>query len=481
MSAAAPQPLYLCLDQGGHSSRAVVVDASGVTVAQAGTPIDTQRDGERVEHDPEQLVTTLRDSARQVLAGLAGDGAHVVAAGLATQRSSIVCWDRATGEALSPVLSWQDTRAADWLAAFAGDWALVHGITGLALSPHYGVSKLVWCMENLPRVQAARRAGRLCCGPLAAFLARRLTGSTSDRADPANGSRTLLWDRRARAWSPRLLELFGVAADCLPHAVDSRSDWGDLSGLQRAVPLTVVTGDQSAALFAFGLPAHDTVFANLGTGAFVQQAVGNPATDSGRLLASTVYRDARHATTVIEGTVNGAGSALSMVAAERGVSRDALHAATAQWLETVAAPPLFLNGVAGLGSPWWLSDAGARFAEPVADAAAAVAGVLESIVFLLAVNVQELQLLAAPARRIVVTGGLAVVDPLLQRLADLTGIAVERAAVREATATGLGFLLAGLPDDWPGVAPERRFVPAANPALQQRFARWQALMPAVPR
>ncbi len=486
---AAPAALYLCLDQGGHSSRALVLDAFGAEHGRTSLPIDTQRDGPRVEHDPEQLVETLRSCARHVLAELGNAAAHVVAAGLATQRSSIVCWDRRDGRALSPVLSWQDTRAAAWLDKFAGEWQRVHGITGLALSPHYGVSKLVWCMEHLPDVQAALREQRLCCGPLAAFLARRLTGGTQDRADPANASRTLLWDRRTRDWSPSLLQLFGIDAACLPQAVDSRAAWGNLqlengggaAVTASGIPLTVVTGDQSAALFAFGTPKPGTIFANLGTGAFVQQAVADPAADSGRLLASTVYRDARSTTTVIEGTVNGAGSALTAIAGRRGISKATLHENSARWLEEVSSPPLFLNSLAGLGSPWWQSDLPADFAGHVPDDAAACVAVMESIIFLLAVNLRELHRLAGPAEVIVVTGGLAGVDPLLQRLADISGKPVKRASVHEATATGLGFLLVGLPREWPVMTAERTFLPADNPALQRRFQQWQALMPPVPR
>jgi len=96
---------------------------------------------------------------------------------------------------------------------------------------------------------------------------------------------------------------------------------------------------------------------------------------------------------------------------------------------------------------------------------------------LLAVNLRVGDAQLGPARRIVVTGGLGSVDPLLQRLADLSGSRVERAASREATGRGLAFLLAGRPAGWPQPVIEQRFEPAANPALRGRFERWLALMP----
>ena len=209
-------PHYLCLDQGGHASRAVVIDEKGDIKNIVFKKISTHRDGERVEHDPDELLDSLRQSAEEVAGDYKFDRA-----GLATQRSSIVCWDRETGEALSPVLSWQDRRAADWLSAFAKHEERIHELTGLMLSAHYGVSKLIWCLENIPEVAKAHKAGRLKFGPLAAWLAGRLCGQVPNAADPANGSRTLLWDKHQNGWSGELLELFGVPVGCLPEAVNS--------------------------------------------------------------------------------------------------------------------------------------------------------------------------------------------------------------------------------------------------------------------
>lgn len=474
-------PLYLCLDQGGHSSRALVIDSQGQVLATASHAIATQREGDKVEHDPAELVETLRQSAMAAVGQLGSAAGRIVAAGLATQRSSIVCWAADTGSALSPVLSWQDTRAASWLASYEGDWQRVHDLTGLVLSPHYGVSKLVWCLEHLPAVATAASHGNLRFGPLASFLAMQITGNSQSFADPANSSRTLLWDRAERGWSDELLQLFGVPRDYLPPAVASRHDWGELAVNGLRIPLTVVTGDQSAALFAFGMPAADTTYINIGTGAFAQRALEDAGLDPGRLLASVVYQDAKNATAVIEGTVNGAGSALSLIAGQLDIDRERLHANSSQWLEQAADPPLYLNSVAGLGSPWWRADIKPVFdSRTYVDAdGAKIAGVLESIVFLLAVNLRHIDDLLGSGNRIVATGGLSSVDPLLQRISDLADVPVYRAEVREATATGLAYLLAGLPGQWPGVTADKTFMPEPAAQLRHRFEAWLKLMPSI--
>jgi hypothetical protein len=58
----------------------------------------------------------------------------------------------------------------------------------------------------------------------------------------------------------------------------------------------------------------------------------------------------------------------------------------------------------------------------------------------------------------------------------LSGIAVERTSLQESTATGLAYLIAGEPQTWEPDARLTRFEPAADPALSERFARWQAEM-----
>ncbi len=473
-------PLYLCLDQGGHASRALVFDSHGELQAQAFREIATTRLGPEVEHDPEEVVASLIAAASEVVGTLGSAAKLIVSAGLATQRSSIVCWERSSGHALSPVLSWQDTRARDWLDAYKEYEVRIHVITGLVLSPHYGVSKLHWCLRNLPEVRAARERGELVFGPLASFLARRLSDGSDSMADPANASRTLLWDRSTRDWSDELLELFGIPRACLPLTVPSRHLWGELCIADVRVPLQIVTGDQSAALFAFGEPDPDTVYANLGTGAFLQRCAGTDMPDPGRLLASVVYQDAQRSVQVIEGTVNGAGSALSFVANELGITEQQLQMQSASWLDKFSADVFFVNAIAGIGSPWWLAAAESHFAGAgVAPATpeAKLAAVMESIVFLLIVNLTAMNGMLGAPHRLLVTGGLSAVDPLLQRLANLAQLPVERAVSKEATASGMACLMAGIPAEWPAAAIEQEFAPARDAGLLQRFTQWRELMP----
>jgi glycerol kinase len=473
--------LYLCLDQGGHASRAALFDSRGNQMSLVLREITTQRNDNYVEHEPQELLDSLRDAATEVLCELGADVSRVIAVGLATQRSSIVCWHRDTGQPLSPVISWQDRRAAGWLEQFSASESRIHAITGLVLSPHYGVSKLRWCLEHLPAVAAAQAEGKLMFGPLATWLANRLCAAPQFFADPANASRTLLWDRQKLDWSEELLQLFDIPRACLPSSVPSRFNWGSLMCGGVELPLQVVTGDQSAALFAFGEPDEGTLYANLGTGAFLQRRVSHldvKAVTASKLLTSVVYQDSADVISVLEATVNGAGSAVNKFAAEAGLDMACVRKHSAEWLDADTELPLFLNAVSGLGSPWWLADAQSCF-KGTGNDEQKMAAVLESIVFLIATNIEAGNRLAGECQQVLVTGGLGTVGPLLQRIADLTAMTVSRAEVSEATVRGVAYLLADRPADWPGAMLVHTFKPQENALLLERYRRWRILMPAL--
>jgi glycerol kinase len=260
--------------------------------------------------------------------------------------------------------------------------------------------------------------------------------------------------------------------ELLPHCVPTRHSFGALLVSERRISLTVATGDQSAALFSLGAPSPDAAYVNMGTGAFIQRAF-HQAPEAAGLLTGMVYRDADRTVYVLEGTVNGAGAALHW--AEREWGLESIEAYLPEWLVRAGDIPLFLNGVGGLGAPYWAAEFDSRL---VGDGEAwqkAVA-VVESIVFLLQTNLERMQQLPPASVRLVVSGGLARYDGLCQRLSDLSGLALYRPAEHEATARGTAYLLAGFPMDWPEEKPGTPFAPKQNNGLRQRYQRWRAEM-----
>ncbi len=462
--------VILAIDQGGQSTRAIAYDSDGRQLGSASEEVSTEHPAPgRYEQDPELLVQSVRSVVSGLLESLDEDAVPVGAA-LATQRSSAVCWDRETGRPLSPILSWRDRRNADWLRSLELDPVRVHRITGLRTSPHYGAAKLRWCLDHIPAVRAARDQGRLVFGPMASFLVYRMTREHTLAADPVNASRTLLMDIGSCSWSPQMLEEFDLSPGLLPPVAAGEDHLGTLDLDGPAVPLLLCTGDQAAALFAEGQPDPSLALVNAGTGAFALQKADWPNEEE-RLLTSVIRAVDRRLEFALEGTVNGAATALESEAENLGVG---------DWktlVDGTADPgriPVFLNGHSGLGSPWWRESFPSEY-EGSGPPAARLTAVMESIVFMLQVNLLAIRHRVPSQTAVRLGGGLSRHDGLCQKLADITRLAVERPARTEATARGLAWLAFGHGRDWslPGA---RTFEPRANPDLDSRFERWRLAM-----
>ncbi len=464
--------LILVIDQGTHATRALVIDEEGRIRTSSFCGVSLQRLGpDRVEQDAEEIAASVAYVVKDVLASEKIRGLPVVAAGMATQRSSVVAWDRETGKPLAPMLSWQDRRAADLLRNLSASAGRIREITGLPLSPHYGGSKLRWYLEHVPEVRRALYAGRLALGPLASFLLFRMLQGQPLVVDHANASRTQLWNLARRGWDPWLLNLFAIPRETLPECKPIACDYGTVLGT--GIPMKAVNGDQNAAIYSLGRPRHGTAIVNLGTGAFILVPLGDGLIRHPRLLSSLASSGLDWNEYTIEGTVNGAGAALSWAEEHWSIPDITLH--LPGWLEQVMEPPVFLNTIGGLGSPWWKPGPAPVLVGDGTPEERAVA-VVESILFMLQANLEEMENAGVKVDRIQISGGLSQLSDLCQRLADLTGLTVYRPPETEATARGAAWIAAGRPRHWPKQGRGRVFHPHPDDALTARYCRFRHLI-----
>ena len=105
--------MILSLDQGTTSSRAILFDREGMIRGVA------QREFQQfypqagwVEHAPEEIWSSQRDVARQVIAETGISSKDIAAIGITNQRETTIVWDRKSGAAIHPAIVWQDRRTA---------------------------------------------------------------------------------------------------------------------------------------------------------------------------------------------------------------------------------------------------------------------------------------------------------------------------------------------------------------------------------
>jgi glycerol kinase len=479
----------LGLDQGTTGSTALVVHEDGTILGRGYQEIHQHypRPG-WVEHDPEELFSSLVTAGRRALEAAGLRAADLAGIGIDTQRETVVVWDRRTFTPVAPAIVWQDRRTAERCrelrAEGRAEWLAAR--TGLVPDPYFSATKLEWLLLADPALRKRAAAGELAAGTVESWVTARLTGGAAHVSDHTNASRTLLYDLERRVWDPELLELFGVPAELLPALVESSGVAGEAGAehFGSALPIAGLAGDQQAALFGQGCVTPGAAKTTYGTGAFLLGFVGDRPRRSHHGLLSTVACGPRgEPAYALEGSVLIAGAAVQWL-------RDGLgliaHAAETEALAR-SVPDTggvhFVPAFAGLGSPHWEPEARGTITGITGGTTRAhlVRATLEAMAFgcaeLLTAMSDDT---GAPLATLRVDGGAAANDWLMEFQAGLLGVPVERPDVVDTTALGAAGL-AGLAlgvwrsaDEFRGRRKYVRFTPGWSGAQQDRaLAGWR--------
>ncbi len=467
--------LFLVVDQGGQSTRVAVFDATGKIIVQEKSPcatqiIDIDDHQQHIEQNPQEILNGIVDSLDKIQLQLAAQVSNIKAAGFSGQGSSLLCWNNKTGEPLSPVLSWQDTRGKVYLNDVKMTHQQVQQLTGLRFSPHYGASKIRWCLDHLPSVKAAQEDNQLAIGPIVSFILWHLAGR-KNVVDPGHAQRTLLWNIQSANWDSQLLNLFSIPHSVLPECYLHQGNFGQLILNHHLIDFRVCARDQGASLFANAMPDRSRVYINIGTGAFIQRVSQDKNPPEGLLMSPLwITQNSKDNLYAWEATVNGAAAAIAFIEQESGLK------ITPEIIEQALSIPLgtedyFINTQGGLGAPFWRTDIESRFSglqSPLQQ----VAVWLESILFLLMINLQKMN----PDNgltRIQLSGGFSQSDKFCQLLADLTRLPVSVSENPEASLQGIAYLTANRPENWNCSISTQLFVPVASEGLlHKRFTSW---------
>jgi glycerol kinase len=462
----------LVIDQGGQSTRVAVFDPTGNIVAQdkfscATQILELDDNQQHIEQNPQEILQGLFHSLEKIQQQLGDDLKNIKSAGFSGQGSSLVCWDNQTGEALSPILSWQDTRGKGYLENINLTDQQVQQTTGLRLSPHYGASKFRWCLDQLDSVKQAKEKGRLSVGPIFSFLLWHLAGK-ENYIDPGHAQRTLLWNLHSATWDKQLLNKFSIPEEILPNCLYHQDNFGSLLLDHHPINFRVSARDQGASLFANGFPQADICYVNIGTGAFIQSVTQELLAPDG-LLVSPLWLTEDEKWFAWEATVNGAAAAIPFMEKQTGlqITPEVMDQALSVQLGT---HDYFINTQGGIGAPFWRTDLPSHFSSEL-PALHQVAAWLESITFLLRVNLESMNR-NNRLTSIQLSGGFSRSDKFCQRLADVLELPVHTYENAEASLQGIAFLTASCPATWKIKQADQTFIANNNPLLHQRYNHW---------
>lgn len=392
-----------------------------------------------VEHDPEELVTHLKNCIDNA------GGAQAI--GIANQGETVVAWDAQTKRAIHNAIVWQDARTNEAIAALkdAGHEETTLARAGLPLDPYFSASKLRWLLDNVDEAKPLLKQKRLRLGTSDAFFLDRLSGTFA--TDVTTASRTSLMNLETLAWDPVLCDLFGVPIDCLPEIKSTSDNFGSIG----KVPVTASVVDQQAALFGHGCRRTGDAKITFGTGAFALCVAGDkPLRDVASGLLPTIawrLKDAAPAY-ALDGGVYNAASAVNW-AKSLGLFADYAEIDSFAAASAISRDLAFVPALSGLGCPYWDRSAAGMWLGLGLDTSKAdmMQALLEGVALRAGEVISAMSRLAPIGSRISIDGGLAKNGYFGRFVAEVLGREIVIPASTELTGLGtaqLALIGAGL-------------------------------------
>lgn len=267
--------MFLGLDLGTSSLKALLVDGEQRVVAAAAVPLTVQRPAPgHSEQDPEawwQALLTAMDALR---AERPRELAAVQAIGLSGQMHGAVLLDNA-GQVLRPCILWDDTRASAECCELEQGFPALHAITGNLAMPGFTAPKLLWVRRHEPDV--FRRTAQVLLPK--AWLRFRMIGEYIEEMSDASG--TLWLDVGRRDWSDASLAATGLSRANVPRLVEGTAPAGTLRpelaarwGMDRPPLLAGGAGDNAAGAVGLGAIRPGSAFVSLGTSGVLWATTG---------------------------------------------------------------------------------------------------------------------------------------------------------------------------------------------------------------
>lgn len=472
------QSFVVALDQGTSSTRALVFDSFGKVraTAQRTHRQNTPAPG-HVEHDPQEILDNAFAVLEEAVSTAGIRAGQVAAIGITNQRETTFLWNRLTGKPVGPAIVWQDTRTASLVKQKTNTpetSAKIRRLTGLTPSAYFSASKIAWLLENTADVRAQTARGEILFGTCDSWLLWNLTDAVH-ATDVTNASRTMLLDINKLTWSSELLDLFELPASILPDIRPSIGHFGVCTkGVLAGTPITAILGDQQAA--AFGQCAWNEAATKItyGTGCFMLMHTGTEVPESANgLLATVAYqRGNEKPRYALEGSIAMAGALVQWLRESLGIIDSSVEFENLALSVPDSGGVTFVPAFSGLLAPHWKESArGTILGITGHTSRAHIARAALDAVTLQTHDVfrsfcSDTGKTPALVR---VDGGMTVNGALLQLQADLLGVRLERAAMKETTAAGAAFaagLGAGLWDSLPQLETLYRSDRVFTPCMQ---------------
>ena len=308
-----------------------------------------------VEEDAEEIFYSTYMCLSDAVDSVNSD---VLGISLTNMRETVVCWDSVTGKPLYNAIIWQCRRTKDYCDAMPEEAKkMIYDKTGLVVDAYFSASKIKYLLDNVPKVKAALKEGRLRVGTVDSYFIYRLTEGKSFVTDVTNASRTMLYNIHTQRYDDDLLDLFGVPREILPEVLDNDKIFGYCRIEGKIIPVAGVIGDQQSALYGQNCTERGSAKVTYGTGLFMLFNTADAVckTDSG-LLSTVAYKTDGKICYALEGSVFNAGTAIQLLRDNFGLITNAAESEILARSVDSTNGVYFVPAFTGLGAPYWRGD-----------------------------------------------------------------------------------------------------------------------------
>jgi xylulokinase len=254
--------VYLGIDIGTSSVKAVLIGQDGAIVTQASDPLTVSRPAPGFsEQDPQAWWQATVTAVRCLPAA---QRSAVRAVGLSGQMHGATLLDE-KDRPLRPAILWNDGRSARECVDLEHREPNARAITGNIMMPGFTAPKLLWVARHEPEIFA-----RTACVLLPKdFVRLKLTGEKVSDMSDASGTGWL--NVGQREWSDAMLVASGLTRAHMPRLVEGTSASGTITAAaaeELQLPRVVVAGgagDNAASAVGLGVVLPGQAFLSLGT------------------------------------------------------------------------------------------------------------------------------------------------------------------------------------------------------------------------
>ncbi len=466
----------LVLDIGTTNIKGFLFDKKGEIVEQTKRrPKYILDEPGQVEQDPKEIWEMSRQVLEEIISTKSLKADDIDSLAISTQRASFLLWNKSTGEPYTNIITWQDTRCAEFAEKASNKFnfkairGLMKVLTKVSKNPFfitasqlrfnsdYASARTGYLLATNPEIKKVIEQKDTAWGTIDTWILWNLTEGKVHATDCTNASSTGLLDPFKLVWNSIIYKTFKIPTHILPKILASRGNFGSTTLFGGGkILINSIMADQQASLFALfaGAPKVGDVKCTNGTGTFVDIFTGEKPTASKRKLYPLVAWGVNDEEGnikpfyLLEGLSHNTGNIIDYIGSELGFYSEPTETETMALSVADSKDPVFFvpSLTSGLSFPWWdetskaaifgisLSTKKEHIVKAVLEGICyRIKDIVEGIVKDTKINLKQIRL----------DGGVSQNKFVLQFLSNILGIEVEHTGNPETTALGTAFM-AGL-------------------------------------